>query len=616
MRKIITFIFALCIGNATVYSQTEDDNVIITNKDVTYEYTIENGNVVVKEKYIAEYEATRMSDKVYVYEMYNNESTIDRVKVKGVKGERVVPEYKLHSSNDIFYSDAKICYMRIPFSSKGAKVKVEFEKTYKDPRYFTVISMIEPQFVKNKTIKIIVPTWMKAEFVDLNFENNITKETFVKDNTQTYIYTLTNQNAAINEPMMQGASYIYPHMLVLNKQADIKGVKTTYFETLADQYNWYKHIVDQVNNDKDAIAAKAREITKDCTNELDKIKAIYAWVQSNIRYVAFEDGIAGFKPDDAQEVLRKKYGDCKGMANLAKTLLEAEGFDARLTWLGTNRIAYDYSTPSLSVDNHMICTLFYNGKTYYLDPTYEYMPLGEYPQSIQGRQVMIQNKDQFILDRIPTFSPHLNTDSLYCKFTIDNNQMNGEVARYFRGESKERILSLINATAKDKIDEALKRFVENGNVQDKASDLTLKDASPQTAATCLNYHLENKSGVQQLNKELYIGLNHIQDFDSNLIDIKKRKANILFPYRYRIVREIELVIPHEYTLTHIPENFVIDRENYMFAISYTTQASILTYRCEVMIKDPLIKKETFKQWNADVNKLKKNYAEQIVLVTK
>ncbi|HJD76454.1 MAG TPA: transglutaminase domain-containing protein [Bacteroides reticulotermitis] len=616
MRKLAVLLLTLCLANVRTIAQSEDDNILITHKDVTYEYTTDkNGQVVIKEKYIAEYEASRMAGHIDVYEMYNNESSIDRVKVKGIRG--VTPQYKLYSSNNIFYSDAKICYFRMNMNEKGKTAQVEFEKSYNNPRYFTIIPLAESQFVKRKTVRVVVPAWMKVELVDYNFKSNVTKEilTNQKDQSKTYVYTLNDQNAMVSEAFSQGPTFIYPHILVLNKQADIKGVKTTYFETLADQYAWYQHIISDMNNDKDIIANKAKEITKDCVHDLEKIKSIYAWVQSNIRYVAFEDGIAGFKPDDAQEVLRKKYGDCKGMANLTQALLEAEGFDARLTWIGTNHIAYDYSTPNLSVDNHMICTLFYEGKMYYLDPTYEYMPLGEYPQSIQGRQVMIQNKDQFILDRVPVASPQANTDSLHCKFTIKDNQLNGEVSRYFMGEAKERILSLIHATPKDKVSEALKNFAERGNVQDKAANLKLEGETPKTHATSLCYLLENKSGIQQLDKELYIGMDLTQDFSSQLIDLKKRKNDLLFPYRYRMVREIELIIPAEYSLTHTPENLLIDRENYLFISSYTRKDNILTYRSEVMIKDPLLKKSTFKQWNDDINLLKKSYAEQIVLLT-
>ena len=40
----------------------------------------------------------------------------------------------------------------------------------------------------------------------------------------------------------------------------------------------------------------------------------------------FEAGILGHKPDTPAEVLRKRYGDCKGMAILLRTLLKAQGF--------------------------------------------------------------------------------------------------------------------------------------------------------------------------------------------------------------------------------------------------------------------------------------------------
>jgi hypothetical protein len=44
-------------------------------------------------------------------------------------------------------------------------------------------------------------------------------------------------------------------------------------------------------------------------------------------------------------VLQKKYGDCKGMGNLTAEMLKAIGLNGRICWLGTNHIAYDYSTP-------------------------------------------------------------------------------------------------------------------------------------------------------------------------------------------------------------------------------------------------------------------------------
>src|SRR6185295_4790856 len=122
-----------------------------------------------------------------------------------------------------------------------------------------------------------------------------------------------------------------------------------------------------------------------------KIKSIYYWVQDNIRYIAFESGIAGFQPANADQVYKNKYGDCKGMANLLAAMLKIGGYDSRLTWIGTKDIPYDYSIPSLCINNHMICSVMLKDSLYFLDGTETYISMGDYADRIQGRPAMIQN---------------------------------------------------------------------------------------------------------------------------------------------------------------------------------------------------------------------------------
>src|SRR5690606_29442469 len=110
--------------------------------------------------------------------------------------------------------------------------------------------------------------------------------------------------------------------------------------------------------------ADVLKLTESAKTSEEKIKSIYYWVQDNIKYIAFEDGISGFRPDAAQNVLVNRYGDCKGMANLTKEMLKVAGFDARLAWIGTNRIPYTYELPSLAVDNHMICVVYAEGREF------------------------------------------------------------------------------------------------------------------------------------------------------------------------------------------------------------------------------------------------------------
>src|SRR4051794_6146073 len=173
--------------------------------------------------------------------------------------------------------------------------------------------------------------------------------------------------------------------------------------------------------------------------------------------------MAGFKPEKADEVLRKKYGDCKGMAHLTKELLKAAGFDARFCWLGTNHIAYNYSTPSMAVDNHMICALLYKGKTWFLDATETYLGFNEYSERIQNRQVLIEDGDKFILMQVPATITAQNLDKEIRKLTVSGTSLIGTVHDSGKGKEKEMLLASLNSVKKEQFIEAFKKFLSNNN---------------------------------------------------------------------------------------------------------------------------------------------------------
>lgn len=75
--------------------------------------------------------------------------------------------------------------------------------------------------------------------------------------------------------------------------------------------------------------------------------------------MAFEAGISAHQPATPAETIRKRYGDCKAMALLLKTLLKAQGFDARQTDIGTWDVPYSLQeNPSIASIDHAICTVF------------------------------------------------------------------------------------------------------------------------------------------------------------------------------------------------------------------------------------------------------------------
>jgi len=448
----VLFSLTLLLIISTCFGEVKDSNIVVSDSKELYEFVWQKSqnSVQVKQNLSTSYFCNDFRTTIPIAEFYDNETSIDNVDfiVDGKKPKDIKPRFSYYSVDDYFYSDEHICYFPLPLERKGSTSSVLFKKTISDPRYFLNVYFSESYPVLHKEVTIKVPRWMKVELKEINFNGyEITKTSNYDNNNDAdvYTYTIKNLPPRENEDECPGPSYIYPHILVLSKEATVENVKKTYFNSVADQYAWYKQLVGNIGSNDAIVKVKAQEITAGITNDLDKIKAVFYWMQNNVRYVAFEDGIAGFKPDKADEVIRKKYGDCKGMANATKELLRSLGYDARLCWIGTNHIAYDYSTPSLSVDNHMICALKFQGEMYFLDATENYLGFDEYAERIQGRQVLIEDGDNYILANIPSTTYQQNLDEEKRILKIDGTDLKGTATHVWKGEEKEYVLSELNS---------------------------------------------------------------------------------------------------------------------------------------------------------------------------
>ncbi|HEY6505097.1 MAG TPA: transglutaminase domain-containing protein [Chitinophagaceae bacterium] len=599
-----------------------DDNIIISSATESYrfDYSKSRNSVEVKQEMVYNYSCLNYRDKAYFSEFFDDQSSLDDVILyeNGKKG-YVHKDLSGYSVEDIFYSDAKVYRLILDFPKSGWQNEIRLKKTIKDPRYFCTIYFNDAYSVSKKDIVITIPRWLKAEIKEFNFEGyHVVKQTSYSDKEDADIITYTIKNLPERKPEdnMPGPSYFLPHLLVMCKSANVNGQQFTFFNTLQDQYNWYKKIVGMLKNDKTAIKAKVEEITAGIKDDLQKVKTILYWVHENIRYVAFEDGIAGFKPDEAQNVMNKKYGDCKGMANLTRELLVALGFDARLTWIGTNYISYDYSTPALCVDNHMICCLIYKGKKYFLDGTESYLAFENYAERIQGRQVLIENGDTYILERIPGTTADQNLCQFKEKLQVKNNNLTGAIEYVYRGESKEQLLGAIHRTKNEKLNATLERYITNDNKNYTVSNVTVSDINQFDGDLSIKFGLDYAGAVSSFGNEIYIDLDYNKMFNQATIDTAGRKYDYQFHYKYNYKTEVDLEIPAGYKINTLPKDFEYMHADFYFSITCKMNGNTLQYRKQLKILNTLLKKEAFGDWNKAVAGLSEKYLDQLTLIKK
>jgi hypothetical protein len=618
MRTLWLTAILLAASLSTLLAQEENKNISI--KEATDEYRFVKGDktnpVKIKQEMKTVYYCNDYRTSLTVAEFYNDKIEINDVdiRVNGDKVKNFKPNDEYYSMDGIFFSDARVNYFSLPLEKKGTTSTVKYEKTYLDPRYFTSIYFSEPYLVENKEVKLVVPAWMKLEIKEYNCKGGaVVAQKENKGDETIYTYTIKNLPASIKEENAPGPTYIEPHILIMCKYAEPEGTKITYFNTLADQYKWYRSLVKEVGNDATTIKAKAEEITKGVTDDFQKVKLIFQWVQDNVRYIAYEDGIAGFKPDKAQEVLRKKYGDCKGMGNLMAEMLKAIKLDGRVCWLGTNHIAYDYSTPSLGVDNHVISAWLYKGKTYYLDATEKFIGFGETAERIQGRQVLIEDGDKYLLQTIPVVAEAQNTAFEKRVLKINGNNLEGKVTQTWKGESKEWLLSQFHDIKKEQQTNALTRFLNEGKSNFIISNLKIINLEDYNKDIQLEYDVVIKDAAVSFDKETYIDIDDRKDFINHKFEVDKRKLAFDFPYKGHMVYEVELQLPAGTKQASAINTLKIDKPEYSFLGEYKAEANKIVYKREVRLKKTRFAKPLMETWNKDLQQLADFYNNQLTL---
>jgi hypothetical protein len=454
---------------------------------------------------------------------------------------------------------------------------------------------------------------VNVELVERNFDGfNIKKTITEGSGTKSVSYTVEDLNALKHEENSLGMLYYYPHIVVVTKDFKTKTGQRKVIGSAADLYGWYSTMVKQVRNDPAALKADVMRLIAGAKTDDEKIKNIYYWVQDNIKYIAFEDGISGFRPEAAQNVLHNRYGDCKGMANLTKEMLKLAGFDARLTWIGTNRIPYTYELPSLAVDNHMICTLLIGDKQYILDPTEKFIALGKHGERIQGKEMMIENGESFMVKKVPVADADQNLIMRKEELYLEGEMLKGKGRVSIQGEALKSILYLSTNIRQ----ENQKKLFDNIVVSDFANTDQVKVINVPQVDRDKSLDLEYTYGlgnrVTSFEKDLYIEI----DWTKNFKNLKMDSARVSDYYFNRKIKnriEKTFTIPAGYKVTHLPANVRNAHADFSFELLFEQKGDLLIYTNEITVKQGLVKRNDFKTWNAYIKQLTESYDDQIVL---
>ncbi len=597
----------------------KDKEAVVLKADMRYDFMKDARNgaritIQTNEKLLS----LRYNASIFRTQYYDQNSQVDNffaessLKQKAINSARFCGTY---TQDGLFFDDSKFCTHQLKLKELGEVWDVSCSKKINDVKYLTSIYFSETLPVEEKTISFKVPSDITIEIKEFNLEKYaVSKTEKTEGNFRIIEFVAKNLPGLEDDKYGRGMQFNQPHLLILVKSVMIDGKKVNILSSPQDLYTWYSSLTKQLHPDSKVFTPIVKELINGKQTDEEKVKAIYYWVQDNIRYIAFENGLAGFKPDEAHAVFEKRYGDCKGMANLMKEMLKVAGYDARLTWLGTRHIMYDQTIPSLAVNNHMICTLFLNGKRYFLDATEKYIPFGQNAQRILDRPVMIEDGDKFITDQIKETGNDRDVDIRTIQATIQGDNLQGKYSINLKGEAKKNFLYQYNYTRNERKEEFMSDFISYGNKNVKTSNLKLPDLKERSGPLELECDLVFTGAVSSFNNEYYIDLDPAKSFKN--WEIKDtRQSDIDFGERIYKKTSIELSIPKGFTVAHLPEKTEVREAEFSFSINYTLSEGKIIYTKELKIPEGIINRKSFPRWNDAIKLLVKAYENQIILKT-
>jgi hypothetical protein len=597
--------------------QYKDKEAVVLNSTIRYEFikdakTGAKISVITNDKLLS----LRYNAAIYRTQYYDQNSVVEKFSAESNLKQKLSDYSKFcgtYTHDGLFYDDSKFCTHQLKLKERGEVWDVTSTKKINDVKYLTSIYFSEALPVQEKKVVFVIPHEISLEIKEFNLDKFSVEKSEKTEATHKIVeYTVKNLPGLVSDSYDRGMQFSQAHLLVLVKSIVVNGNKVNVLSSPQDLYAWYSSLTSQLKPNRQAFTPTVHDLVKDKKTDEEKVKAIYYWVQDNIRYIAFEDGIAGFKPDEAHAVFEKRYGDCKGMANLMKEMLKVAGYDARLTWIGTRRIMYDQSIPSLAVNNHMICTLMLNGKRYFLDATEKYIPFGQNAQRILDRPVMIEDGPKYIADKIIETEKNRDVDARNIKASIRGEDLQGKYIINLKGEAKKNFLYEYNYTRNDQKDEFMSEFISHGNKNVKTSNLKLPDLKERSGPLDLECDLVFSGAVSSFNNEYYVDIDPAKNFKNWTIK-DTRQSDIDFGERIYKKTSVELEIPKGYKVTHLPERIEIKEPEFSFNIQYKLLGSSIIYTKELRIPEGIINKSAFPRWNKAVKELEKAYENQIVL---
>lgn len=517
----------------------------------------------------------------------------------------------------IFFDDMQVKKFTFPGAKKGGVGTVSYYERLKNPYMLTGFLFGNYYPIINSEFSVTFPNTVKISYKTYNDMKGISFSQTTKNGQTTFSWKAQNLPSLPLETESPSLRHYAPQVLLFVESYTTNGKTVEVLGNVPKLFNYYKGLVKDLNKTPNTnLQMLTNSLTRGKT-EIEQIRSVYYWVQDHIKYIAFEEGLGGFVPRQAADVCQKRYGDCKDMASLTSSMLNLAGIPAHLVWIGTRDIPYRYQeNPSMSVDNHMIAAVKYEGQWQFLDATDDRIDFGLPTSHIQGKEALVMtSEDQYEIVPVPIVPAAKNFKRDSIVLTLNGKTLKGQGKLSLEGLWKTSVKSAVQYRSESQREEYYKALLSRGSNKCTLEKNMVSGTTQRDVPVVFDYAFRVPDYVQEAAGEVFVNPHLTRPWaDKRQEDTRKNDWKHEFAHAEETVSI--LPIPSGYQVTYLPENVSFSHPDFGFKMSYEQKNGQIISRTYLTLNTLLVKKSSFSEWNKMVAALNEAYSEVISLKKK
>ena len=365
------------------------------------------------------------------------------------------------------------------------------------------------------------------------------------------------------------------------RDAEHPDVQMTTFRSWEEIGRWYAALEKDRRVPSPEVRAKAAELTKGLTTDLDKTQALYDFVAKNFRYVSLSLGVGRYQPHSSADVLHNQYGDCKDKHTLLASLLEAEGLHANSVLINSAR-KLDVDVPSPSQFDHVITMLPLGNEEVWMDTTAEVAPFRLLSFTLRKKQALMIPPAELAnavphLEETPAGTPGPDREIGEVDGKINEiGKLDAHVHYTFQGDEELALRMVFRRVPQAQ----WQRVVENVNgvLGGEVTNLKISDPAATREPFTLSYDVSRVNFFDWSKKKTTVALPlsrfelpDAEADDDAAPDAEPLKLGPAAEYFYKI----KLELPAKYA-AHAPLPFSLKRDYGTYEATYKLEGTTLT----------------------------------------